>query len=270
MVPGPETSFRPWVRYMVVCVWATTALAVVIATHVHPATTANATVNTRKISFATNASHILSQSDEDQLLVSGVRSLQIRFNESTIIQSRGKSSHTNLLAARGDSFTSCSFYLVRSGGLEVRGPAVLTLETINPTKSKSFTLRSHGSLNDNLSSLGNQHDAHGGFECRGLHISNDGPATDVDGDFSNAGGDSIFLATTEDSRLDFWLAQNPEIGDTQIPILSEIRFSEIDPTTSDEKSVLLQPPPEISFEIANKKVTTNRSLLLVIIPQAAF
>jgi hypothetical protein len=46
-----------------------------------------------------------------------------------------------------------------------------------------------------------------------------------------------------------------------LPILKEIRFSRIDPHTSEEKTVLLKPPVgyknEVSFEKLNKSVTIN-------------
>ena len=226
-------------------------------------------VNTRKISFRTNASHILGQSDEEQLLISGVSSLQIQYNKPQTIRAGGASFQRSSVEAEGDSFTSCSLYLVRTSGFEVRGPAVITLEVFDVSKPRSFSLKAHGVLNDNLSSLPGEHGLRPGFECRGVRMDG-GSAVDLEGSFSPEGGDTIFVATSPDARLDFSLAGHSDVSDTQIPILGEVRFSEIDPRTSEEKSVLLQPPPEINFEKVNKKVTPNSADLLLVVPKSAF
>ena len=84
------------------------------------------------------------------------------------------------------------------------------------------------------------------------------------------GGDALFVATAVDSRLDFSLEGHSGLSDTQIAILDELRFSEIDPGTSEEKSVLLKPGPEITFEKTNKKVIVDPGDLLVVQPGKAF
>jgi hypothetical protein len=269
MTTDSEKTFRWWVAWPIGSVWAGTVIAVVIATWIHPATTADLAVTTRKITFKTNASHILGQSNEEQLLISGLNSLRIGFSGIQTVVAGGKSMQLTSLEADGDSFSSCSLYMVRSGGFEVRGPAVITLETLNPSRARSFSLRAHGDLIDSLSSLAGEHGLHAGFECRGLHL-HGGPAIDVEGPFSPHGGDSIFLATAPDARLDFLLVEPADVGDTQIPILSEVRFSEITPGTSEEKSVLLQPAPEITFEEIGKKLTTNVANLLLVVPKNSF
>jgi hypothetical protein len=269
MTAGLEKPFRPWVARLICGIWAGTTLAVFIATRIHPATTANLSVSTRKVSFRTNASHILGRSNEEQLLVSGVSSLQIQFNRTQAIRTGGAPVHVASLHAEGDSFSSCSFYQVRSGGFEVGGTAVITLEVFDVSDTRSFSLKAHGVLNDNLSSRLSEHGLMAGFECRGMHIDG-GPASDVEGNFSPEGGDSIFIATPPDARLDFSLAGHSEANDTQIPILNELRFSEIDPGTSEEKSVLLKPAPEVTFEKVNKKVILNSADLLVVVPKSDF
>ena len=269
MAADSEKAFRPWVAWLIIGVWAATAVAVLIAARIHPATTANISVNTRKISFRTNASHILGQSDEEQLLISGVSSLQIQFTRPQTIQTGSTSFQTSSLEVEGDSFSSCSLYLVRTSGFEVRGPAVITLEVFHVSKAKSFSMKAHGSLNDNLSSLPSEHGLQPGFECKGMRI-HGGPTVDLEAGFSREGGDTIFVATSPDARLDFTLAGHSDVSDTQIPVLGEVRFSEVDPRTSEEKSVLLQPPPEIDFEKVNKKVTLNSADLLLVVPKSAF
>jgi hypothetical protein len=44
----------------------------------------------------------------------------------------------------------------------------------------------------------------------------------------------------------------------------------VDPRTSEEKSVLLNPPPHISFEKLDKKVTLDDADLLVVLPKRDF
>ncbi len=249
MTTEPEKTSRPWVAWLIGGIWIATALGVWIATRVHPATTANLSVNTRKISFLTNASHILGASNEEQLLVSGVESLQIQFSSPQNATVGGLPTRLSSFQAEGDSQATCTFYQVRSGGFEVHGSALLTFEVVDVSKAKSFRLQP-------------------GFECRGLRVN--GRKADVDGSFSQAGGDSIYLATSPDVRLDFSLAEQSEVTDTQIPVLNELRFSEIEPRTSEEKSVLLKPAPEVFFEKVKQKVTLDPADLLVVVPKSNF
>jgi hypothetical protein len=269
MAGDSEKASRHWIAWLVVGVWVSTAFAVLIAARIHPATTVNLSLHTRKISFRTNASQILGQSDEEQLLVSGVSLLQIQFSQPQSIRVGNKSSDLTSLDAQGDSLTSCSFYRVRSQGFEVRDPAVITLQVNNVSKTTSFSLTSHGALNDNLSSLPSEKGLQPGFECTGLHIQ-EGPSVDVEGHFSSDGGDTLFLATPLDTRLDFSVSGHSGLTDTQIPIVGEVRFSEIEPGESEEKSVLLPPAPEIAFEDVNKKITLDPADLLVVIPKGGF
>jgi hypothetical protein len=194
--------------------------------------------------------------------------LQIQFNGPQTLRTGGGTLRVTSLQAEGDSFAACSLYQVRSSGFEVRGPAVITLEVIEVSNARTFSLKAHGELNDNLSSRPSEPGVRPGFECRGVRF-NGGPAGDVEGSFSSGGGDSIFVATSPDTRLDFSLARNTDVSDTQIPILTELRFSEIDPRTSEEKSVLLR-PAEISFEKVNRKLTVDASDLLVVVPGDEF
>jgi hypothetical protein len=268
MKPKKEKTFRPWVAWLIGCVWAGTALAVLIAIKVHPTTIANIEVHTRKVALRTNASHILGPGNEEQLLVSGLNSLQIHFNSEQNIEIGGKARQVSSLDAEGDSRSSCSFYRVRSAGFEVRGPAVITFEVLDLANEKEFSMKAHGALNDNLSSLPSGHGLPSAFECRGLRVQ--GELADVEGSFSAEGGDTFFVATAPDARLDFTTEGHADVGDTQIPILGEVRFSEIDPGTSEEKSVLLKPPPAITFEKTEKKVSVDSGDLLVVVPEKGF
>jgi hypothetical protein len=269
MATEPEKTFRPWVALLVGGVWIATTLGVWIATRIHPPTTVNLSLNTRKISFLTNASHILGPSNEEQLLVSGVGSLQMQFNGARPITVGAAEKPLVSLQAEGDSQATCSFYQIRSSGFEVRESAVITFEVVDVSRAKSFSLKSHGLMNDNLSSRPAESGLHPGFECRGMRV-NGGPAGELEGSFSPAGGDSIYLATAPDARLDFSLVGHADVSDTQIPVLNEVRFSAIDPRTSEEKSVLLKPAPEIFFEKVKQKVTLDPADLLVVVPNNNF
>jgi hypothetical protein len=269
MKPKKEKTFRPWVVWLIGCIWAGTALAVLIAIKLHPSTIANIEVHTRKVSLRTNASHILGPSNQEQLLISGLNSVQIRFNKEQNIEIGGRTRQVSSLDAEGDSLSSCSFYRVRSTGFEVRGPAVITFEVLNLSNEKAFSMKAHGGLNDNLSSLPNERGLPSAFECRGLRVHGELAAA-MEGSFSPEGGDTLFVATAPDSRLDFTTESHADVGDTQIPILGEVRFSEIDPGTSEEKSVLLKPPPVITFEKTEKKVSVDAGDLLVVVPEKGF
>jgi len=269
MAPEPEKSFRPWVAWLIASVWAAVALVVLIAVRIHPSTTADISVNTRKISFRTNATHLLQASDHAQLLISGVSAVQIRFGAEQPIRLDGATLHTGSLNAAGDSLASCSFYQVRSGGFDVRGPAVITLQVSEGEHSKAFSLRTHGEITDELSSLASQPGLPSAFECRGLEVQGKKIST-IDGSFYPQGGDTVFLSTSPDARLDFSLGQHSNVGDTQIPVLGELRFSEVEPRSSEEKSVLLDPAAEISFDKTNKKITLKPADLLVVTPKSDF
>jgi hypothetical protein len=265
-----ERPVRRWITWAIIgATWAGTALAVAIASRIHPATIANISLNTKRISFRTSANHIFGPSNEEQLLVSGVGMLRIQFDSLQSITIGGHAAKASSLEIQGGPSTSCSFYQVRSGGLELSGPAIITLDKPNIAENRSFSLQAHGALSSNFSSRPGDAGSKPGFECQEVHV-NGGPAVDLEGTFSPKGGDSIFLATSNDPRLDFVTAPHSEVGDTQIPILEGLRFSEIDPGSGEEKSVLLKPPPEIVFETVNRKVTVDDADLLVVVPQTNF
>jgi hypothetical protein len=266
-----EKPSQRWIPWLIAGIWLLTAVSVLLASRTHPATTANLTVNTRAVSFRTTAGHILGQSDEEQLLISGVTTVRIQFATPRTLQVGGSPRRLTSLKAAGDSFATCSLYQVRSSGFEVLSPSLITLEVLDATNAnnRSFSMKSHGALNDNLTSLPGSRGLVPGLECRGVRV-NEGPPQSLDGTLSPDGGDSIFISTSSNTRLDFTLAGNSEVSDTQIPVLGELRFSEIDPRTSEEKSVLLTPGPEIVFEKMDKKVTVNPGDLLVVDPKDHF
>jgi hypothetical protein len=265
----PTKTFRPWLAWLIGCVWAGTAVAVFTASHIHPATVANISLNTKRISFRTNASHVLNASNEEQLIISGIRSLRIAFTTPQRITIGGILETATLLEIEGGPSASCSFYQIRTSPIELPAPAIITLDKINPADNKSFSLQTHGALGVNISSQFPERNMKPGFDCSGVHEQG-APSTDIEGTFSSSGGDTVVVASSDDARLDYVLSSQSDVGDTQIPILEGIRFSEIDTRTGDEKSVLIKPPAQVTFERLDKKVALDDAELLVVVPQRNF
>ena len=269
----PKKPLRRWLAWTVAGVWIASALAVLVTIRMHPSTDVNASLSVGQFTFRTNASRVLGPGNAEQLLISGVSSLQIQLNSEQTIKTGGSSLRTTSIDIHGEPSASCSLYHVRSGGLEMAGPSIITLAAPRTGGRTSFSLKVHGPLSANLTSRPNESGLRPGFECTRVHV-NGAPAGDAEGRLSPQGGDSIFFSSSPDARIDFDLTSQSEIGDTQIPILGEIRFSEIDPHTSEEKTVLLKPPAgyknEVSFEKLDKSFTLDDSDLLVVVPKSDF
>jgi hypothetical protein len=88
--------------------------------------------------------------------------------------------------------------------------------------------------------------------------------------FSPQGGDSIFFATATDAQLNFDVTHNNEVGDTQIPIVNEVRLSHIDPRTMQEKTILLKNNNHILFEELNKTIVLGETDLVEVVPENEF
>jgi hypothetical protein len=260
---------RRWLAWTIASVWILTLVAVIVASYIHPATAAKISLSVKEISFRTNASQILGPSDQDQLLISGVATLHIQLNNSRPVVVGTTSLHTSALQIEGEPHATCTFYRVRSGGLDLTAPSIITLgvpRTIGPT---SFTLKVHGPLSGRLSSRPEEHGLKTGFECARVHT-NGGPVGTVSAYFSPQGGDSIFFSTASDAQLSFDVTRNNEVCDTQIPIVNEVRLSHTDPRTMQEKTVLLKNNNHILFEEFNKTVALDETDLLEVAPKNEF
>ena len=260
---------RRWVAWTVLAVWIATVLAVLIADHTHPATTAQISLSVREFSFRTNASHILGPSDDAQFLLAGLSSLQIQFNAEQTITTDGVPIRARSIQIDGDPSASCTFYRVRNSGLDLNGPSILTLGAPSTAGTRSFNLKVHGALSGHLTSRPGEAGLKAGFECTRAHIGG-APAGNILVGFSPQGGDSVYFATSSDAQLGFEVTAQSEIGDTQIPITGEVRFSHIDPHTLEEKTVLLKNKNEVSFEKLGKSATLDESDLLVLEPKNEF
>jgi hypothetical protein len=266
-----EQSPHNWFGWLIAGTWVAIILAGVITSSIHPSTAVNASLNSRRISFQTSANRILGASNEKQLLVSGVRSLQIHLNSAQLVQTSRTAWQASQLDIVGERYASCSFYRVRSDGFDLKESPTLIMEweaDAGP-KAKSFSLSAHGFLTGILTSQAAIPGHVPGFTCTQVHI-NGGPAGDVRVRLSPQGGDSILLATASDARFDFDLSPDSTIGDTQIPILGDLRFWDVEPGSGDTKTVLLGTANKIVFERVNQSFILNEADLLFLVPQKDF
>ena len=259
-----EKPTRRSLAWIVGGIWIATILAVFIVRHIHPATTAKVSVSVKEISFRTNASNILGPSDEEQLLVSGVKWFEIHLNNEQKVTTGGPSFQPGLIQIEGEPSASCTFYRVHSDGLNLTVPSIITIGVPSGAGTGSFSLKVHGSLRGQLTSRPGEPGLKSGFECTRVKGA---PAGNVTRSFSSHGGDSISFITSPDAHLTFDLTAKSQIGDTQIPILDEVRFSHIDPRTSQEKTVLLKNKNEVAFDKVGKSVTLGEAELLVVVPK---
>jgi hypothetical protein len=266
---SPGKPIRRWLAFTIGSVWIATILAVFIASRTHPATRAKVVLSVREISFRTNAGHILAPSDEEQLLVSGVETLRIQLKSVQAITTVHSSFPATLIQIDGEPSASCTFYRVRSGGLDLSEASIVRFTVPNITATRSFSLKVHGALSGRLTSRPGEAGLNPGVECTRVRM-NGVLVEHVAVPFSPQGGDAIFLATSSDAQLSFDLAPQNEIGDTQLPILGEVRLSHIDPRTSVEKTVLLKNKNEVSFEKLGKIVPLDEADILVVDPKNEF
>lgn len=261
-----------WLVWTIAGVWAGTALAVFVTTRIHPSTAANVTLNVSKLSFRTNAKVILTTNNEEQLLVSGVRALQVQLSSAGAAKREGATIPEVSLNIEGGPSASCTFYQVRSSGFDLAGITMITLG-VPGDRPRSFSLQTHGALSGSLTSRPAEPGLIPGFECRNV-IVNGVPAEDVEAVFSSHGGETGFLSTMADARLDLILTPKEQVDDTQIPILGPLRFVEVDPYTGEEKTVLLKPSGnaknEVVFDNLDKKVSLDDADLLVVVPKSDF
>jgi hypothetical protein len=70
-VADHAVALRPWVKWTVAFVWASTAVTVVILSWTHLPTSATITVHVREVSFTTDSPAIFDGSDQNRFSVSG-------------------------------------------------------------------------------------------------------------------------------------------------------------------------------------------------------
>jgi len=268
-----KPPFRRSIGWIIISVWIVSALLVLVATRIHPAARVNISVNVKEISFRTDARYIFDQFNEEQLLVSGLNSLRIDFSSGTSDSKGDPPNNEAALDLQGGPGTSCSFYQVRSGRIELAEPSVVTLGAPAGSDGKSFNLKVHGSASTTLTSMPATAEFKPGFTCTNARIGERVAGT-LERSLSSVGLDTILLMTAPDSRFDFVLASSSKVGNTQIPVLGEIRFSSIDPRSSDEKTILLPATEghknEIVFEEPRSSMVLDDADLLLVIPEKDF
>jgi hypothetical protein len=261
---------RRWVKRTVVVVWLATATLVFLATRMHPTTLVNVSLIVREISFKTNLTEILSPAVEEQLILSRVAAIHAQ-GTNMAVDVGADHRVQNVLDIEGDPSATCSFYNVRSGVINLTGDALLTLRWSEQAGRASIALISHGPVNGSLTAQPTQ--GISGFSCARSRVDGGGAVGDIEGRFSSE--DSVYFTTATDSQVDFRLREGSNIGDTQIPVVGNIRLAHIDPShPGQEKTVLLAPMSgqsnEILFERLSRTVRVDESDLLLIRPGPYF
>jgi hypothetical protein len=268
-----KKPFRSSISWIIIGVWIVSVVLVLVATRIHPAARVNISVNVKEISFRTDAKYIFDQFNEEQLIVSGLNSLRVDFSGGPSDSKDDASNHEAALDLQGGPGTSCSFYQVRSGRIELAEPSVVTLGAPNGSDGKAFNLKVHGSASTTLTSMPATAEFKPGFTCTNARVS-DRPAGTLERSLSTLGLDTLLLVTAPDSRFDFVLAGSSKVENTQIPVLGEIRFSSIDPRSSEEKTILLPATErhknEIAFEEPRNSMALDDADLLLVIPEKDF
>ncbi|MBZ5616997.1 MAG: hypothetical protein LAO23_23615 [Acidobacteriia bacterium] len=265
---------RKWIVWTVASIWVSTALIVFALTHLHPSTLTNASLTVREFSFDTTSGRVLSPANEDQLLIAGIAQLKIEGSQVKLSSDDEPPVQGNAFSLVGDPSASCTFYHVRSSGLELSGLSRITLARPSTSQVGSFTVKSHGPLTGNVASQPSLPGQTSGFSC--THALIKGVAAQhIDGTFSDKGGDSALFISSSDVRIDFRGATPPNFSDTQLPVLAELRFSTVEPGSSlEEKTTLLRPPAgennEVSFEECSSTINLNSADVLVIDPSPNF
>jgi hypothetical protein len=275
----PKKRIRPWVKWTIAAVWVCTGITVLVLCHVHPPTSASASLRVQEISFTTNSPTIFSPVNQDQFVVSGVSSVSLQATNVKLDAVLPRKIENNELELRGDASASCTFYNVRTGLIQLLSNSVLTLLWRKNAGESSFALRSHGPLRGKVTAQPTAKNK-SGFVCSRIRA-NDGQTATVEGEFVHQ--DSVDFVTANDVQLDFRGADGSDLGDTQIAILNDVRFSHVEVNEAQderpeelpaEKTVLLPPlkgqSNEILFEAVRKNVKVNDADLLVIRPDKEF
>jgi len=270
-----KSGMRRWVMVAVLLCFLIPAAGLFLAARFHPATVSNISLSAAKVPFLTGARRILSPEDNQQVNVTGLDSLQMDLSPGAVVTVDGRTLKSGRLEVHGEPGASCSFYLVRTSSFELTGPTKISLEVPNAEDAPGawFTLKAHGVLQGTLTSRTRNGRSRSGFMCRRVQV-NGMTAELLETDLAAEGSDVLFLTTAGDARLDFELSPHSQIGDSQIAIMDEVRFADIDPQTGEEKTVLRKPPSgyknEISFDNLEKTVSLNDADLLVVEPASEF
>jgi hypothetical protein len=245
-------------------------MGVLIAYKVHPGCEARATLNVSEISFLTDASRLFDPTQDREIVISGIASVEINGADIALVRSNEKPKAIRSVSLRGDRSSTCVFYNVRAGGLFLSGPSRVMFIWNRTSPMLPLGVESSRVASMTLTSQ----PIKSGLTCTEVHLGESEEIGTVNAIFSDGGGDSISLLTSEDARVDFGLSYDSHIRATQIPILSTFRFTHVDPRGNNEESVLLggsnpSAVNQIVFPSTSQTVKLDADLL-VLRPRAGF
>jgi hypothetical protein len=255
-------------------VWIATAGFVFLSTRLHPSTVATAALSVSSVTFYTDAHEILGGSDQKQLIISGINLFEVHGSQVQMSMD-GSEVIGSSFTLVGEPNASCSFSRVTtSNSFTLEQPhTVVTVGWIDTATEPSMSVKFHGAIGGELTSQPSIANNLSGFTCIGLHQQNS-TVESVSGVFSEHGGDSISFRTAADARIDLLGLSSSSVGDTQLKVISPIRFSHVAPGSSEEKTVLLEPPNgrknQITFKEPYKLISISPADLLVIQPDQNF
>jgi hypothetical protein len=261
---------RSWLAWIIAAIWIFTSVGVLIASHVHPESEARATLNVSEISFSTDASRLFGPTQDREIVVSGIASVEIQGAGIRLSRRNATRETFEKVSLRGDRKSTCVFYNVRGGGLFLSRPSRIALIWNRTSSTLPLGVESASVASMTLTSQPGK----SGLTCTRVHFGESQETGTLNAVFSEGGGDSISLLTSEDSRVDLGPSSGSQIQATQIPILSTVRFTHVDPRGTKEESVLLSGSSssdvnQIAFLSTSKTVNMDADLF-VIRPRGGF
>jgi len=263
-------TMRRWVKWTVTAALTGTVVLAIVLTLIHPETSVNVSLNVREISFGTSATRIFSPASEEQFIISRVAAVRIQ-GSGIKVKAGSDQFVENSVEIEGDTAGSCNFYNVRTSIINLNSDSILNLFWLEQSGGSSFGLRSNKALTGNLTAQPSAK-SKSGFSCVRVRL-NGRPTGTVEGEFFSE--DSVYFSTANNAQIDYRGISGLNIGDSQIPIVGDLRFSHITPGDSQEEKTVLRPPAsgqsnEISFEEVDSTVKLSDSDLLMIRPAQGF
>jgi hypothetical protein len=268
-----------WIKGVLVGLMVTVSLIALfyLVFPVDRSTLVDVSLSVREFSFRTDSRKLLSAANFEQFIVSRIASVDVRGRMIKLNTANQHQINTDHFVLNGDPLATCTFYNVRTDGVELSGASSLVLLWPDHAGDTAFAIKSHGPpLTGTLTAQPSAR-SKSGFACTQVRLNGE-LVTNIDGKFTNQ--DAIYFTTENDTQLDFRGSGSPTIGDTQISVLDDVRFSraeysQLEPLRPPEpKSVLMPTRPgqsyEIIFEETNKKLVLRDGDLLLIRPEKGF
>ena len=269
-----QKGMRSWIIWVVACTWLATFLAVLILSRIHPPATVGVSLYTRELSFRTDANEVLSPMNEDQLIITRIAKIRVDGQKMRFSFDHGSPKVEDLIELSGLPGATCSFYLIRSSPITLSDRlSQITFWKPIPNSHSAFAFKSHGSLTGSLTGQPSTSQERSGFSCTRVSFNNQ-EFRQIDAMFQSP-GDSVHFYTAADTQLDFRLSPASDVEDTQIPVLSTLRFSHVTPGSEPQEKAVLVPPPSgqknaRTFDGLDHTVEIPDADLLLIRPQSNF